>query len=95
MHKGSDILILGGGVIGLAIAIELKQRGSNVTVITRDTQEAATQAAAGMLAPQSEALPEGPFRDLGLKSLSLYPEWDSAVGRDRPVLYRVIWSEFI
>ena len=75
MHTGSDILILGGGVIGLAIAIELKQRGSNVTVITRDIQEAATQAAAGMLAPQAEALPEGSFRDLGLKSLSLYPDW--------------------
>ncbi|NEP76520.1 glycine oxidase ThiO, partial [Okeania sp. SIO2G5] len=42
---------------------------------TRDTQEAATQAAAGMLAPQAEALPEGPFLDLGLKSLSLYPDW--------------------
>lgn len=92
MHTGSDILILGGGVIGLAIAIELKQRGSNVTVLTRDSKEAATQAAAGMLAPQAEALPDGPFRDLGLKSLSLYPDWiqgleniaQKSIGQSKP-----------
>ena len=75
MHTGSDILIIGGGIIGLATAIELKQRGAAVTVLTRDIQEAATQAAAGMLAPQAEELPVGPLRDLGLKSLSLYPDW--------------------
>ena len=75
MKTGSDILIIGGGIIGLAIAIELRQRGSSVTVLTRDTREAATQAAAGMLAPQAETLPDGPFRELGLKSLSLYPNW--------------------
>ncbi|NET47937.1 MAG: glycine oxidase ThiO [Merismopedia sp. SIO2A8] len=75
MTTGSDILIIGGGVIGLAIAIELTQCGSSVTVLTRDRKEAATQAAAGMLAPQAEALPPGPLLDLGLKSLSLYPNW--------------------
>lgn len=75
MHTGSDILIIGGGIIGLATAIELKQRGATVTVLTRDTQEAATQAAAGMLAPQAEDLPAGPLHDLGFKSLSLYPNW--------------------
>jgi thiazole synthase len=32
----SEIVIIGGGVIGLAIAIELKLRGTNVTVLCRD-----------------------------------------------------------
>lgn len=38
----SDVLIIGGGVISMAIAIELKLRGAKVTVVSRDIQAAAT-----------------------------------------------------
>lgn len=71
----SDILIIGGGVVGLAIAVELKLRGASVTVLCRDFRVAASHAAAGMLAPQAEAVPIGAMRDLCLRSRSLYPEW--------------------
>jgi thiazole synthase len=71
----NDILIIGGGVIGLAIAVELKLRGASVTVLSRDFHGGASHAAAGMLAPQAEALPSGPMLDLCLRSRSLYPEW--------------------
>jgi voltage-gated potassium channel Kch len=69
------ILIIGGGIIGLAIAIELRRRGTSVIVLSRDFKEAAAHAAAGMLAPQAEAIPPGPLLDLCLQSRSLYPEW--------------------
>jgi thiazole synthase len=75
MNTASDILIIGGGVIGLAIAIELKLRGATVTVLSRDFAEAATHAAAGMLAPQAEALADPALLELGLKSRMLYPNW--------------------
>lgn len=75
MNAASDILIIGGGIIGLAIALELKWRGATVTVISRDFQQASTLAAAGMLAPQAEAIPASPMLDLCLRSRSLYPEW--------------------
>ena len=75
MNTASEILIIGGGVVGLAIAIELKLQGASVTVLSRDFMQAATHAAAGMLAPQAEALPPGPLLDLCLRSRSLYPEW--------------------
>ncbi|MUL36620.1 glycine oxidase ThiO [Gloeocapsopsis dulcis] len=71
----SDILIIGGGVVGLAIAVELKLRGASVTVLSRDFRAAASHAAAGMLAPQAEEIPPGAMRDLCLESRSLYPEW--------------------
>ncbi len=71
----SDVLIIGGGVIGLAIAIELKLRGANVTVLCRDFQAAATHAAAGMLASGAEKLPAGAMQELCWRSQSLYFEW--------------------
>lgn len=74
-NQGSDVLVVGGGVIGLAIALELRQQGATVTVLSRDFQQAASHAAAGMLAPRAEGLPPGPMLDLALASLALYPSW--------------------
>ena len=73
----SDVLIVGGGLIGLAIALELHQQGVAVTVLTQNTAEAAGNAAAGMLAPGAEQIPPGPMRSLCLRSLELYPSWIS------------------
>ncbi len=77
MNNNSEILIIGGGIMGLAIAIDLKLRGASVTVLSRNFQQAATHAAAGMLAPKAEQLPPGAMLDLALQSLYLYPEWIS------------------
>jgi thiazole synthase len=71
----NDILIIGGGVVGLAIAVEFKLRGASVTLLCRDFHAAASHAAAGMLAPQAEQVPPGAMLDLCLRSRSLYPEW--------------------
>ncbi len=75
MNAASDILIIGGGLIGLAIAVELKLRGATVTVVSRDFKQSSTLAAAGMLAPQAEAIPASPMLDLCQKSRLSYPEW--------------------
>ncbi|OUC13529.1 MAG: glycine oxidase ThiO [Alkalinema sp. CACIAM 70d] len=75
MKTTADILILGGGVIGLAIALELKLQGASVAVLCRQFEEAASQAAAGMLAPQAEGIPPGAMRELCIRSRDLYPEW--------------------
>lgn len=75
MNSASEILIIGGGVIGLAIAVELKLRGAAVTVVSRDFNQASTFAAAGMLAPGAEAIAPSPMLDLCWRSRFLYPEW--------------------
>ncbi|GAB4198050.1 MAG: hypothetical protein Fur006_47360 [Coleofasciculaceae cyanobacterium] len=75
MNAASDILIIGGGVIGLAIAVELKLRGATVTLVSRDFKQGSTQAAAGMLAPFAENIPDSPMLELCLRSRFLYPEW--------------------
>ncbi|VEP12773.1 Bifunctional protein ThiO/ThiG [Hyella patelloides LEGE 07179] len=75
MKTTKEIIVIGGGVMGLAIAIDLKLRGADVTVISRDVQQAASWAAAGMLAPMAEQIADSAMLKLCLKSRWAYPEW--------------------
>ncbi len=75
MKTAKDILIIGGGIVGLAIAVELKRQGAKVTVVSKDFTQAASHAAAGMLAPMAEMITSAPMLDLCLRSRWLYPEW--------------------
>ena len=71
----TDVAIVGGGIMGCAIALRLAARGLGVTVIERGIPGAeASSAAAGILGPQMEADAPGPLLDLGLRSRALYPE---------------------
>ena len=80
MKLGSDVAILGGGLIGLAIAYELAQRGANVRVFERDEPgRAASWAGAGMLAPYTERIGDEPLLQLCAESLSLYPRFVESV----------------
>jgi glycine oxidase len=70
----SDVAVIGGGIMGSAVALRLAQRGIGVTVIERGIPGAeASSAAAGILGPQMEAEGPGPLLELGLKSRALYP----------------------
>ncbi|WP_026101015.1 glycine oxidase ThiO [Synechococcus sp. PCC 7336] len=73
-----DVLVVGGGAIGMAIAFELALAGRQVAIADRDRfGRQASWAAAGMLAPRAEALPLGPMLDLCLHSLALYADWSA------------------
>lgn len=71
----SNILIIGGGVVGLSIAVELRWRGAMVTVLCGDFQAATSHAAAGMLAPDAENITNPAMGSLCRRSRALYPEW--------------------
>lgn len=75
------VMVLGGGVIGLSCAFELRRRGFAVTVLEQGRCGGqASGAAAGMLAPYSENTEQpDPFFQLCLQSLRLYPDWQLAV----------------
>lgn len=71
----TDVLVIGGGIIGLATAIALSLKGASVTVVERDLcGRGATWAAAGMLAPEAERL-EGDLLEFGIRSREMYPQW--------------------
>ncbi len=79
--SGHDAIVVGGGLIGLAIAWELHRRGLRPVVFERDLPGAATtRVAAGMLAPVGELdFGEPDLLRLNLVAAGLYPEFVGSV----------------
>ena len=75
------ILVLGGGLMGLAMAHQLARRGRQVLVISRRRSEAAGFVAAGMLAPHAEGL-QDELLQLGETSLERIPSWVAQIEAD-------------
>ncbi len=86
-----DVVVVGGGVIGLATAWRVAARGMTVAVVDPEPGRGASWAAAGMLAPVSEVHHgEEPLLALALASARRWPafaaELTEAAGR--PIGYR-------
>lgn len=56
MRPGADVLVVGGGVIGCAVAYELARRSVGVTLLDKSHPGRATSASAGGLWPVGEAV---------------------------------------
>jgi glycine oxidase len=100
----ADVVVVGGGVIGLSAAWRLAQRGASVTVVDAGIVDgafgpasgaaafgAASGVAAGMLAPVTEArLGEEPLLALNRASWARWPAFAAEVAdaAGRPVGYR-------
>ena len=76
-----DVVVIGGGVIGLTIARALAHRGAGeICLIERASLgHEASFAAAGMLAPQAEANSQDDFFRLACQSRDLYPDFASSL----------------
>jgi len=81
LPRSASVVIVGGGVIGLAVARALAQRGLNdVVLIERGSLGAeSSSAAAGMLAPQAEADRANEFFELVCQSRDMYPAFAAAL----------------
>jgi glycine oxidase len=73
--KSWDVIIAGGGIIGLSLAIALRKRGASVLLIERGVPgQEASHAAAGMLANCGSETPAA-MRELAVASAAMYPEF--------------------
>lgn len=76
----SDVVVIGGGVVGSAIARELALAGHRVTVVEAGgTEGQGWQAAAGLLAPQIEAHVDDPLLEIGLAGREYYVDHREAL----------------
>lgn len=73
--KTWDVIVIGGGIIGLSLAWELRKRGASVLVVERgEPGREASHAAGGMLANCGDETP-GVLQDLATASAEMYPEF--------------------
>jgi glycine oxidase len=75
--RSFDVVVIGGGVVGLSCGWRLAQRGADVAVVERGEPGCgATRVAAGMLAPVGElTFGEPELLELTLAAARLYPEF--------------------
>lgn len=78
-----DAIVAGAGVVGLAIAWELRSQGASVLVVDRDRPgHGTTGVAAGMLAPTGELdFGEPALLEMNMISAGMYPEFVASVER--------------
>ncbi len=71
-----DVIVIGGGLIGCAVAAEIAKRGLRVAVLERGQPgNEASWASAGMLAPQTEAERADEFFEFCYRGLKLYRDY--------------------
>lgn len=70
-----DILVIGGGILGLAAACELLSHGYSVVVVERGAERSATRAAGGMLSPWAEFAQPVSWQVLLVQARLAYPEF--------------------
>ena len=89
--RPTDIVVVGAGIVGCAVAYELARRGASIQVLDeRPAGMGATQASAGVLAPYIEAEEGSPLLPLTVRSLDLFNSFVERVSADAGaiVLYR-------
>ena len=78
----SDVVVIGAGVQGCAVALRLAQAGREVLVLERSIPGAeASSAAGGILSPGVEAEEPGPFYELCAASLARWPAFAAELER--------------
>ena len=78
--KAADVVVVGGGVIGLSVAYCLAREGVASTVLDQgEPGQGASWAGAGMIPPHVERLKTNPTIELRSWSAILYPEWSTAL----------------
>jgi len=90
-QPAGDVVVVGGGVIGLAIAWRATGAGMTVTVVDEAPGQGASWAAAGMLAPVTEVhYGERPLLGLNLAAAGRWPAFAAEVeeASGHPVGYR-------
>ncbi|MGH7647487.1 MAG: glycine oxidase ThiO, partial [Gemmatimonadaceae bacterium] len=76
--RGGDVIIIGGGLVGLATGAALSARGAEVSIVADHNAGEASRAAAGMLAPSVERS-EGPAHTFAVAARDLYPSYLEAL----------------
>ncbi len=78
----TEIIVIGGGIVGQAAAYQAVRDGAKVTVVDRADLGQATAAGAGIIAPGSSVLGRPPFTELTMAAVTFYPQLLAQLAED-------------
>ena len=79
MTQPNNIVVIGAGIVGTSIAVNLLQYGSKITLIDKDTQ---TNGASRLSFAWINAAGKTPFdyHDLNRRSMEMWPRYGQSLG---------------
>lgn len=78
----TDVVVIGGGIVGSSAAYHLARQGVRVTLIDRGDSGQATAAGAGIIAPGTSHKPPPAFYALSARSVAYYPRLLAQLAED-------------
>ncbi len=76
------VVVIGGGIVGASAAYRLAYAGIGVTLIDPNAPGQATAAGAGIVAPGTSQMPEGPWYELAAAAAAFYPDLVARLAED-------------
>ena len=73
MSLDYDVIVIGGGIIGAATAYHLVQAGARTLLLDRNDAERATNAGAGIIAPESTRVEDEDWFNFAVAAAAYYP----------------------
>ena len=87
--SGARVVVVGGGVVGLAAALEFARRGAQTLVLECARRGRSSPAGAGILSPLPPWRAPAAVAAWAAAGARAYPQWLAAVGAPRSLMRRV------
>ena len=68
-----DVIVVGGGIVGMSTAYHLVCAGANTLLIDREDRGRATDAGAGILSPETNSRDPDAWFDFAVAAVGYYP----------------------
>jgi D-amino-acid dehydrogenase len=82
MTQSFDLVVVGGGIVGASAAYHAARSGAHVLMVDRMDRGRATDAGAGILAPEMNRRDPAAWFDLAVAAVGYYPEMIAALAAD-------------
>ncbi|HXF64376.1 MAG TPA: FAD-dependent oxidoreductase [Caldilineaceae bacterium] len=79
MNRSYDAIIVGGGIVGASAAYHLARAGAKTLLVDRHDRGRATDAGAGILAPEMNRRDPDPWFEFAVPAVAYYPELVAAL----------------